>query len=300
MSLFLHFPRVIRGWRNGCFLLLLLNLLVGRVVLSTSESDETAILRTTDEPYGCGERCGSIQIPFPFYVDRNKSNSTSCKGVGSISDAFRLSCINSSTLFLNVASQSFRVLDFFSDGLLVDFPNTSFCRRYNGFKSFPFSGNEYFGISTDNVVALYDCEDSSVCKTDCEKSLMPDCDDHENNYPACCCPLSDRSTWQPGERDGFSFFTQFGCRGFSSWVVLDGSRTRKRGVKLEWAIPRNSSTATCASNADSINSTTVSFGIRCQCHQGFLGDGFTSGVGCLSCESFIELLLVFCCFRNLT
>ncbi|KAL0373876.1 UNVERIFIED_CONTAM: putative inactive receptor-like protein kinase [Sesamum radiatum] len=205
-------------------------------------------------------KCGNFQIPFPFYL-----NATSCP---TLSDAFRLYCVNSSSLFLNIASESYRVLQFFPDGLLVDFPNTSMCRQYNDLKSFSFSGNEYFGISTDNVLDLYDCEDSSLCKADCEKtSLMPGCEGQASGYPSCCYPLSDRSAWRPG--DSLSEFSQFGCRGFSSWIVLPGSRIGKRGVKLEWAVPRNSTEATCAANADLLNATSVASGIRCQCPTDF-------------------------------
>ncbi|XP_059634472.1 probably inactive receptor-like protein kinase At2g46850 [Cornus florida] len=221
------------------------------------------------QPNQCGEKCGAFQIPYPFHVN------TSC---GSLSDSFRLSCFNSTSLFLNIASQSYQILQFFTDGMLVDFPNSSSCREYNGLNSFGFQGNDYFGISTENILGLYDCEDSSLCKADCEKTLMHGCDGRAGGYPACCYPLSDRSAWRAG--DGFPVFSQFGCRGFSCWVVPQGSITGRRGVKLEWAVPNNSSKATCAANAYIINATSVPSGLRCQCQDGFVGDGFAQGVGC--------------------
>ncbi|KAL0283587.1 UNVERIFIED_CONTAM: putative inactive receptor-like protein kinase, partial [Sesamum angustifolium] len=201
-----------------------------------------------NNPNQCTSKCGNFLIPFPFYL-----NATSCPP---LSDAFRLYCVNSSSLFLNIASESYRVLQFFPDGLLVDFPNTSMCRQYNDLKSFSFSGNEYFGISTDNVLDLGKLAATFL------------------RYP-----LSDRSAWRPG--DSLSQFSQFGCRGFSSWIVLPRSRIGKRGVKLEWAVPRNSTKATCAANADVLNATSVASGIRCQCPDGFFGDGFPVGAGCL-------------------
>ncbi|KAK4481387.1 hypothetical protein RD792_012275 [Penstemon davidsonii] len=219
------------------------------------------------------DKCGDFQIPFPFYLN-NVNNSSS------ISSFFSLSCVNSSTLFLNIDSESYKVLHFFPDGVLVDFPNTSLCRQYNDLKSFPFSGNQYLGVSSENVVDLYDCEDSSLCKPDCEKTfLMPSCEGQSGTYSSCCYPLSDRSVWHVN--DSFSGFSKFGCRGFSSWVVLPGSGNGKRGVKLEWAVPRNLSAGTCVINADVINATSVASGIRCQCKDGFIGDGFAVGVGCL-------------------
>ncbi|KAM3204486.1 inactive receptor-like protein kinase [Capsicum annuum] len=222
----------------------------------------------------CGEKCGNFNIPFPFYMNQSICNS-------SLSDAFRVSCINSTSPFLNIGSQSYQILHFFSDGVLVDFPNTTFCRQYNDLKSFGFNGNDYFGISRDNILGLYDCEDSSLCKPDCEKNIMPRCDGSAGSYPSCCYPLSDHSAWNADKRDGFSVFSQFGCRGFSSWVVLPGNQVGKRGVKLEWAVPGNSTTASCAANADIINATSVGSGIRCECQDGYVGDGFAFGGGCL-------------------
>ncbi|KAK9280619.1 hypothetical protein L1049_014314 [Liquidambar formosana] len=228
---------------------------------------------STLHPNKCNDKCGNFQIPFPFYLN------TSCALLSS--DSFRLSCLNSTALFLNLGSQNYRVLQFLSDGVLVDFPDTPTCRQYNDLNAFGFSGNDYFGISVDNVVGLYDCEDSSLCNPGCETNVMPSCDGNANGggSPACCYPLSDHSVWHVG--DGFSTFSQFGCRGFSCWAVLPGTNSGKRGIKLEWAIPKNSSMGACASNAYSVNATTVGSGIRCLCRDGYVGDGFSDGDGCL-------------------
>ncbi|RVW85103.1 receptor-like protein kinase [Vitis vinifera] len=121
------------------------------------------------------DKCGSIHIAFPFHL-----NSSSNSPAWPSSDAFRLSCVNSTTLFLNIASNSYRVLQFFSDGILVDFPGATSCRQYNDLNSFRFSGNDHFGISIDNFIGLYDCEDSSLCRADCEINVMPACDSNGN------------------------------------------------------------------------------------------------------------------------
>ncbi|XAR62911.1 hypothetical protein NMG60_11022649 [Bertholletia excelsa] len=247
----------------------------------------------TSQSNRCGDTCGSYQIPFPFYMN------ASCE---SISDAFRLSCQNQTSLYLNISSQNYQILDFFPDGVLVDFPNTtsrSSC-RYNDLSAFSgLEGNHYFGISSDNVVGLYDCEDSSLCKADC-KSIIPipaggNCEVGGGYpYPACCYPLSDGTSWRVG--DGFSVFSQLGCRGFSSWVVPpgpgSGSGSGKHGVKLEWAIPKNF-TSFCATNAYAVNATSVTSGIRCQCPNGFVGDALAQGSGCLKCELFYFYLFFF-------
>ncbi|XP_074333231.1 probably inactive receptor-like protein kinase At2g46850 isoform X2 [Apium graveolens] len=164
----------------------------------------------------------------------------------------------------------------------------------------------------DNVLGLYDCEDSSLCKPDCVNTntilMPPGCsNNHSNDHAACCYPLSDQIYWHPG--DDLSIFTQFGCRGFSSWVVVPYNNTtytsdnvhaaRKHGVKLEWAFPattnnsilldsskkRAISSTFCAPNAYVVNATTITSGIRCKCEDGFTGDGYMQGVGCLkSCQ----------------
>ncbi|KAG6730491.1 hypothetical protein I3842_01G082700 [Carya illinoinensis] len=239
------------------------------VTLSLPEPQKHEQAQTLLLPTQCNEKCGSLHIPFPFYLN------TSC---GSVSDAFHLSCSNSTIPFLNIASESYRILEFFSDGVLVDFPGPSSCRQYNDLRAFSFSRSNYFSVSVDNVIGLYDCEDSSLCKAECETINMPGCDGSDTS-PACCYPLSDHSIWHIG--DGFTVFSKFGCRGFGSWAVLRGANAGKRGVKLEWAIPRNSSRGACASNGYIVNATGIEAGVRCLCQDGFSGDGFANGVGCL-------------------
>ncbi|CAJ1976047.1 unnamed protein product [Sphenostylis stenocarpa] len=223
-------------------------------------------------PNSCNETCGDFHVPFPFYVN------SSCE---SISSAFHLSCTNSSALLLRIGSVSYTVLEFFPDGVLVDFPGSSSCRQYNDLNSFgrSFAGKDNFGVSVDNVIGLYDCEDSSLCKADCETIDLPGCDGRGGGSLACCYPLSDHTIWHVG--DGFSVFSQFGCRGVSSWAVLRGSTWGKRGVKLEWALPRNSSKQVCARNAYMANATAIEGGVRCVCQNGYVGDGFANGTGCL-------------------
>ncbi|KAK8570340.1 hypothetical protein V6N13_003027 [Hibiscus sabdariffa] len=220
-------------------------------------------------PNQCNDKCGSLPLPFPFHLN------ASCP---SVSAAFHLSCLNSTTLHLHIGTETYRVLDFFSDGVLVDFPGTSGCRQYNDLNAFGFTKNDYFGISSDNVIGLYNCEDSSLCKAGCETNDLPGCGGNNGGSLACCYPLSDHSIWHSG--DGFSSFSKFGCRGFSSWVVSRGTNTGKRGVKLEWAVPRNSSDRVCADDADMVNATAVEAGVRCLCKDGFVGDGFANGAGC--------------------
>ncbi|KAA0039800.1 putative inactive receptor-like protein kinase [Cucumis melo var. makuwa] len=211
--------------------------------------------------------CGNLEIPFPFSLNTTIHPS--------IPDPFLLYCLNSTSLFLNLTLQSYRILQFLSDAVLVDFPGPSPCRHYNDFNSFsPVSHSPFFAISDDNLFALYDCNDSSLCKPTCQNLVLPSCD---SNYPpACCYPLSDRSLWR--NRGDFSVFSKMGCRGFSSWVFEKGWRMGKRGVKLEWGLPRN--LTSCDENGFVVNATNVSDGVRCSCSDGFVGDGYANGFGC--------------------
>lgn len=250
--------------------------LCGLMMISTFPASHAI---DSESPYT--ERCGSFRIPFPF----------STTSTGPLSHAFNVSCANSTTPFLHIGLGRYRVLEFFPDGVLVGFPGpaSGTCHQYNNPNSFGFSGNDYLGISEDNIIGLYDCEDSSLCKASCETVDLPGCGSSAAAPPACCYPLSDQSAWHAGE--GFSEFSKYGCRGFSSWVVPRGSTSGKQGVKLEWAIPRNSSHSACADNASAVNATSVKQGVRCSCEDGFDGDGFADGVGCLRCKrSFSSLV----------
>ncbi|KAE8694823.1 hypothetical protein F3Y22_tig00110770pilonHSYRG00025 [Hibiscus syriacus] len=111
--------------------------------------------------------CESPHIPFPFHLN------ASCPLIFTV---IRLLCLNFTTLYLHIGTETYRVLDFLSDGVLVDFPGTTGCRQ---------------------------------------------------------------------------------CRGFSSWLVAQGSNTSKRGVKLEWVIPRNSSDRVRANDAYMVNAIAV-------------------------------------------
>lgn len=236
----------------------------------------------------CGERCGRLLLPFPFHLD------AAC---GPGVDAFRLTCRDNSTsaLFLRVGPADLRVLSLSpapAGTLLVDFsPRASFAsscdRRYSDLNgSSPFEHSQYFGVSAGNFLRLYDCEDSSVCKTGCEE-VTRGCDG-KGSFSGCCYPLSDSSVWKPGY--SFSVFSEFGCRGFSSWVLRpeEGKEMAVQGIEIEWAIPRGYRNGTfCSKEALVVNATAVEGGLRCACGSGFVGDGFVEGAGCLRCESYV-------------
>ncbi|KAJ4799755.1 wall-associated kinase [Rhynchospora pubera] len=228
----------------------------------------------------CGEKCGTQIIPFPFHLN------SSC---GPPIKAFKLSCSPTSSLYLTLGRTDFRIIDFLSSGsLILDYTlNTSAssslsrsCDRWyaNLILSSLFNRNPFFGITSDNVLRLYDCEDSSLCHSSCGLvGTAGGCDVNNRTDFGCCYPLSDGSVWKSG--NDFSVFGEFGCRGFSSWAI--NQSTAVRGIEMEWAIPRkNGIGIECADGAVLVNATAVNGGVRCTCGTGFVGDGYMQGAGC--------------------
>lgn len=215
----------------------------------------------------CKEHCGELLLPYPFHL------SPSCAHAD---HAFRLSCrkyylTQKKLLFLTLNSTisiDLLVRDFFPETgtLVVDLPRDHFLLSESSvFQDTPFPF--YAVLPKDNVVKLYDCHDSTVCKMRCFGGN------------GCCYPLKDGSVWKIG--DGFSVFSHFGCRGFSTWVVA-ANRRWVRGIEIEWAVPRGSANrSVCADGAIVVNATAVDNGVRCKCSDGLTGDGFTDGMGCV-------------------
>ncbi|XP_077243098.1 protein kinase superfamily protein [Tasmannia lanceolata] len=224
-------------------------------------------------PNKCNESCNHLPLPFPFHLN------DSCGSTRF--NSFQLTCSNSTSLTLTLGSDTYRILDIFSDGIFLDSPGISSCRPFYDINSFSIEPSLFYGISSENLIRLYDCEDSSVCKVECNSFVFAGCEG--NDSVGCCYPLSDSTIW--GFGSGFSVFSESGCRGFSSWFVNSAEHSAKRGIKLEWAVPRNFSEGLCHQNAFFVNATMVNGGVRCQCETGFVGDGFAEGVGCLkSCS----------------
>ncbi|KAJ6805136.1 putative inactive receptor-like protein kinase [Iris pallida] len=239
-------------------------------------------------PNRCAERCGSLELPFPFHLN------SSC---GPPVPSFRLSCRNSSLLYLSLGPTDLRIISFLqaSGSLLLDYsPNSSSSssaacdlRWYSSVVNHVFDRSRFFSVTARNVLRLYDCEDSSICGNagGCDPGVFRGrC---EGDRGGCCYSLADGSAWKDG--DGFEVFSEFGCRGFSSWIA-PGSAARsgvqQRGIEMEWAVPKGYGNKTeCAEGAVEVKATTVKDGVRCACGAGFLGDGFADGAGCFkSCD----------------
>ncbi|WOL06144.1 hypothetical protein Cni_G14876 [Canna indica] len=229
-------------------------------------------------PNRCNERCGDLPVPFPFHL------AASC---GPPVDAFCLTCSPDSVLSLLLPPPAdLRVVAFLPSGsLLLDYsPSPAACDPWYADvnRSLGLDGSPFFAITAANLLRLYDCEDSSICRTGCDQ-VPAGCQGNDTDF-GCCYPLSDGSVWKEGK--GLSVFAEFGCRGFSSWAVTEpvsGEAAAKatRGIEVEWAVPKGLGNGTqCAVGATVVNATAVSGGIRCVCPPGLAGDGFAGGVGC--------------------
>ncbi|PKU83152.1 inactive receptor-like protein kinase [Dendrobium catenatum] len=230
----------------------------------------------------CKELCGDLSLPYPFHLN------SSC---GPQVDAFRLTCTHNSSLYLTLGPTELRIIAFLtSDSILLDYSksksnsnsnSTSPCDRWYADLNDTagvLNRNPFVAVTPYNVLRLYDCDDSSVCRSGCER--VGGCEGTGGVYQGCCYPLSDGSVWKAGE--GFGVFGEYGCRGFSSWVEKRGLvGNARRGIEVEWAVPRKLlEDVACADGAVMVNSTVVKKGYRCACGPGLVGDGFARGIGC--------------------
>jgi hypothetical protein len=261
------------------------------VLFATSAAQAAADRSSSSSSCGGGERCGDLLLPFPFHLNSSCVSSTT-----NSSSRFRLSCdTTNATLTLPLGSATFRVLGFLPSGsLLLDYapaaspsPSSPCDPAYAAFSrpSSPAAALDaaaaFLAVTPANVLRLYACEDSSLCRAGCED--VATCGRGGAAAGAksgCCYPLSDGSVWKPG--DGLGAFAEFGCRGFSSWVKNRSAAAPGvvRGIEVEWAVPKGSEMAACADGAVAVNATAVRGGVRCACAAGLVGDGFAHGTGC--------------------
>ncbi|KAK3143899.1 hypothetical protein QOZ80_4AG0306400 [Eleusine coracana subsp. coracana] len=248
------------------------------------------------------DRCGDLVIPFPFHLN-SSCFSSNASSTNSSSSSFRLTCDANATLTLPLGSTPFRVLGFPTPGsLLLDYAPASrsacdaayaaFSRQTSPAAALD-AASPFLAATPANVLRLYACEDSSLCRAGCDDVVVTTCGGAAANTnggrssspgteTGCCYPLSDGGVWKPG--DGLAVFADFGCRGFASWVrnrtTVGGGGFFVRGVEVEWAVPRGSALAKCADGAAVVNATAVRDGVRCACPVGLVGDGFALGTGC--------------------
>jgi len=214
----------------------------------------------------CNESCGNISIPYPFYV-----NSRRC-GV----DGFILQCYNN-TVRIEVNKLYYNVLSFSEDGIIID-PLRSSCSK--NLKGFNVKGMKNYAISISNFVQFSDCKNTTGCLLKCN---IPMQSSNEQCLfdKTCCYPLLNGTIWHPGDHD-FAHFARLQCQSFISWVLTPTSirLDAEYGLKLEWGILGTCDDIRCDPNAVCANAVALK-GVRCTCKDGYQGDGFHEGTGCV-------------------
>ncbi|GLJ08725.1 hypothetical protein SUGI_0094590 [Cryptomeria japonica] len=217
----------------------------------------------------CNEVCGNTPIPYPFYV-----GSSACGKSG-----FKLECYNDSTLRIKLNNVLHDVIDFNDDGISLNLSCSS------SVADFSIQGMPNYAISNQNILQLGECENTKSCPlTQMQCSNGEKC----SFGRSCCYPLMNDSLWPTYShwQRGASNFSQFypmQCKVFTSWVArsLTPNVDAVFGLKLEWAILGNCKNAHCHVNARCNSTTGVKGGVRCSCNQGYIGDGYVEGKGCI-------------------
>lgn len=215
----------------------------------------------------CNESCGNTSIPYPFYI-----NSRHC-GL----DGFKLQCSND-TVSVEVNKLYYSVLSFASDGIIID-PLRSSCSK--NLKGFSVKGMKNYAISISNFVQFSDCNNTTGCLLKCNIPMQSRNEQCMFDR-TCCYPLLNGTIWHPGD-DDFTKFSRLQCQSFISWVLTPTS-TRldaEYGLKLEWGILGTCHDVQCDPNADCRRAIAVNNSVRCACKDGYQGDGFRQGTGCI-------------------
>jgi hypothetical protein len=211
---------------------------------------------STDRSCGANK---TVQYPFGF------------------SDSFpiKLECSNNNEIRIG----DFGVQKVTSDSIFVDIPST--CNRKIESISSLFGKN--FAPTRRNRLLLGDC---TTHKNDCNFVLrdhfhLPSCDSESHNI-SCFAEEGGNG------RESMDFLSNLNasavqCKFLFSSIVLDESAvpptlTLQR-VELGWWID---GLCNCSNDSDCVrvNKTDRSRGFRCQCKDGFHGDGYPGGEGC--------------------
>ncbi|KAL9327010.1 hypothetical protein ACSQ67_007655 [Phaseolus vulgaris] len=221
----------------------------------------------------CTRSCGqhSLQYPFGF--------SSGCK--------LKLNCSNDN---IKIKIGEFEVQNITSDSILVSLPVK--CNRSMGIVDPLFGVN--FAPTFNNSFLLQGC-----------KSKLNGCDIPPSSFVGEHNPVE--GCGRKNESEDFICFTQLqrnssredvlaqrdlkgsGCSFLFSALAYDKSKGKELLLQLQmlelgWWLKGS---CNCSNNAScsKIKLAGGEQGYRCQCHQGFVGDGFKDGDGCRSSES---------------
>ncbi|KAI5078444.1 hypothetical protein GOP47_0006719 [Adiantum capillus-veneris] len=234
----------------------------------------------------CKQKCGKIDIIFPFYLkDAGLTDGNPVCGLR----GYELECSRNKTLVAFGARQKYEVLDLRAGVLRINPLPSNSCST-NNLLSFHLYNTTY-RLCSHNMLQLYNC--NRTCR-DCSiplpgnysVSLPSTC---ANSLPRCCENLeisffNDSAAIQLDDFTGGyqsleNYSAYFNCSSFTSWAYssTDGTLSfhADYGLKLEWFVQGNCS---CSSNA--ICNSTYDNGYTCKCEPHYIGDGYEKGVGC--------------------
>ncbi|XP_047310729.1 wall-associated receptor kinase-like 14 [Impatiens glandulifera] len=230
-----------------------------------------------------------LVVSVVFYLFKAEGSDSSCnkttRTCGSTSLSYPFGFSPSCPITLNCSADgSTKIGDFVvqnvtSDGfILVNLPDI--CNRSISDIAPLFGAN--FAVNYLNYFILQDCKSNS--KNCIEKNFMYqrfnvlNCS--EQNVNSSCYSIDQRLM----SKDNLS---KTGCKFLSNSVAVDSSNQsvswqssqvsfRFQMIKLEWWLQGNCTNCSANSSCSSVNGV----GVRCQCVEGFVGDGFAGGEGC--------------------
>ncbi|KAK6115874.1 hypothetical protein DH2020_008143 [Rehmannia glutinosa] len=221
---------------------------------------------TTQEAATCNQTCGAQKLPFPFGF------SSGCQ--------IRLNCTANATIL----AADFPVQSIIGDTILINLPAT--CGRPVEALRRLFTQN--FAPNSRNAILMQNC---SARPTACfipttmvrANFQLLDCGERMNDSISC---------YSEAVNNGASFIdygnlTRSGCRTLFSAISMEsfgGSSAVSLDVQMVrigwWLLGecRCSENARCLRVSPPVDGNPAAY--RCQCEEGFAGDGFRDGLGC--------------------
>lgn len=233
----------------------------------------------------CKEKCGKIDMIYPFYLKDHNTNLTDGKPGCGLS-GYDLECDNDMTTRINLGAQhAYEVLDLRAGEIRI---NPLFSNRCTeNLLSFQLA-NTSFRFSSHNMLQLYSCNRT------CQNCSIPLPENHSiplpltcTNLQQLCCESLDISFFYNSSPHDFTggyqslqnYYTHYQCSSFTSWAYASTDATLSfhadYGLKLEWFIKGSCS---CSPNALCIPA--YGGGYTCKCKQQYIGDGYADGIGC--------------------
>jgi hypothetical protein len=260
---------------------------------------------------GCSsQKCGNVTVSYPFGI----------KGAGCGLPGFQLNCstnssnLSYSNLSLSTVSGTYQVTALDASYLVLDATPLKAWTYSSLTISFQVADTSPYLIDTYNVLFGYGANTTAQFSTDQDGGTHPSCQNLAVNqftiaycdYYACCSAAN----VPPGVRTvnmSASEVAGSGAEGYASIIYPETYSTPSAaafgagswGLRLGWYLPGNCSidgNSTCSANTTC--SDTTGAGFRCACLQGWQGDGYSNGTGCIGrfdfCyEVFVNLLR--CC-----